>query len=294
MAEKDNMTQFILQKQAEGRAETTLDGYSYALKDWLQYLYRNKIAKATCGDIRDYFIYLRNRRYSVATIHDKWRILSVYYRWCARQGLCDNIMTGMAQPPREKRQARCFSDAEVQKIMTFIGQRDDFVGLRDMAVICLLLGTGLRRSELLSIVSIDGETLTVIGKGNKQRSVPVAPVLRERLRKYTEARASMAHTPYYIVNKDGGRLTKNGLRAIFTRLSHATGIGGRRFSSHTCRHYYATRCLANGMDIASLQRILGHADLATTALYLNWSDDTAKESNAKANPLNNFFGKFNV
>ena len=105
-------------------------------------------------------------------------------------------------------------------MLSYLERGEGFCSKRDLAVVCLLLGTGLRRAELLSIVRIDGDYLTVVGKGNKQRSVPIAPVLRERLKPYTEARAGIAHTPYYIVTRDGDRLTKNGNVIILT-LSEA-------------------------------------------------------------------------
>lgn len=292
MNERILMTNFMLQRQAAGLAETTLASYRFALKDYWQYLCRNGLSMATQETVRDYLIYLQSKRYSVATIRDKWRVLHAYYQYCETQGLRDNPLQGLQTPPRNKVHARTFSVAEVQSILSYYYGKDDFCSVRDHAIMCLLLGTGMRRSELLGITRIEGDFISVVGKGNKLRNIPVSASLRSSLKRYTEMRASVAHCPYYIVTKDGSRMTVGGLRSVFRRLSEGTGISGKRFSPHTFRHTYATESLKNGMDIASLQRVLGHSDIATTAIYLTWNDDAAKDANEKSNPLNSFFGKY--
>ena len=118
--------------------------------------------------------------------------------------------------------------------------------------------------------------------------MPISDALKTILKRYIAERDKIAICPYLIINRDGGKLTKNGLRAIFTRLSKNTGIAGKRFSAHTWRHTFATQMLQAGCDIVTLQQILGHSDISTTAIYLHWNNTTNYEINNKVNPLNKF------
>ena len=279
METKQMMEQFIRAKMAAGLAQATIDSYCFALRDYLQWKTRNPD-----GIMEDYFIFLRGKQYSPVTLRDKYAVLHAFYNFYG-------IKIKMKKPALPKQRARCFTDEEINKILYSYNDRSTFTKLRDYTIICILLATGMRRNELLNIQSIQGQSIVVRGKGNKERWVPISSALRRVLKEYLPARAKIAIDNNLIIGKSGKRLTKDGLRAVFTRLSKETGISGRRFSAHTFRHTYATQSLKNGMDIASLQRILGHEDLATTALYLNWDDKTAEEANEKYNPLKyfNFF-----
>lgn len=280
------ITIFIKQKMAEV-AQTTVDCYIYALKDYYQWLMRNNINNVDNNVINDYFIYLREKHYSTATIRDKHAVLHAFYNWCVKYGyVTENPVT--LKKPRVTGRARCFTELEIQKILSYYNTRDTFTKIRDYTIICILLATGIRRAELLNITDITNDYITVIGKGGKIRSVPVSTQLRQVLHTYVIERDKIAICPYLIVTNRGTRMTTNGLRAVFTRLSHGTGIAGKRFSPHTFRHTYATMFLKNGGDLTSLQHILGHADISTTAIYLHWTDDAAKQVNDRVNPLNLF------
>ena len=285
---KEYFTEFIKAKTADGLSNATIESYCYALKDYYQWLTKNSITEATSDDVADYMIYLRGRNYSASTLRDKWTVLYAYYNWCVKNNLRRENPVQTKKPPLPKEKARCFTDDEVAKILKYYSDRDSFTKLRDYTIVCILLSTGIRRAELLSITTVQGDFFILKGKGNKTRCVPISSSLRAVLKPYIQAREKVALCPYFIVSRNGTRLTRDGLRAVFTRLSRGTGITGRRFSPHSLRHYYATQSLKNGMDLATLQRILGHSDISTTALYLNWDDSTAQAVNERTNPLNMF------
>lgn len=286
------ITKFISYKTASQLAESTLDSYCYALRDFYQYCIRNNITMPTSTDIENYFIFLRGKRYSQATLRDKYAVLHAFFTYCVNNGLIDDFPLRIKKPFLPKEKARCFTDEEIAKIMAYFTDRSTFCKLRDFTIISILLGTGIRRSELLQITDITGDYLTVIGKGNKQRSVPLSRSLKTVLKDYIVERNKRAVCKYLIVTNRGTQMTKGGLRAVLIRLSQNTGIGGKRFSSHTFRHTYATSMLRAGADIATISRILGHSDISTTAIYLNWTDDTARQVNDRYNPLNKFFNFF--
>ena len=279
---------FITQKIADGLSKNTIDSYCFALKDYYQWLQRNKITTVKPDDVRDYFVYLRSKKYSIATLRDKFAVINAFYNYCVKFGYLTENPVKIKKPKLPKQQARVFTENEIYIILKYFNNIDTFIKLRDYTIISILLGTGIRRSELLDITDVNGDYIVVYGKGNKQRLVPISDALKTILKRYIAERDKIAICPYLIINRDGGKLTKNGLRAIFTRLSKNTGIAGKRFSAHTWRHTFATQMLQAGCDIVTLQQILGHSDISTTAIYLHWNNTTNYEINNKINPLNKF------
>ena len=285
---RELMKKFIQNRIAIGLASTTIDSYVYALRDFYQYLVRNKVDMVDSSIIESYFIYIRGK-YSQYTIRDKFAVLHAFFAYAtAEKYIAENPMK-MQKPKLPKERARCFTDEEIYKIMQYFSNIEGFVMLRDYMVICILLSTGLRRNELLDLESIYGNNFIVNGKGSKQRFVPISSSLDKVLRRYIIERNKIACTNKLIISREGKSLSVGGLRSIFKKISSHTGIGGKRFSSHTFRHYFATKSIQAGMDIASLQRILGHSDISTTSIYLNWNDEMVAEINNKTNPLNNFY-----
>ena len=148
-------------------------------------------------------------------------------------------------------------------------------GIRDKALIELLYATGLRVSELLSLrpgdVNLDGGYLTCIGKGDKQRLVPIGHAAADWVRRYLrEARPALLKTrktPWLFVNaKGGGRLSRVGFWKILKEYGTKAGVP-RSLSPHVLRHSFATHLLDRGADLRAIQMMLGHADLSTTQIY---------------------------
>jgi len=162
---------------------------------------------------------------------------------------------------------------------------------------CVLFGTGMRRSELLGLsvldVHFDENLITVLGKGNKERSIPMSAYLKRVLKKYLVLRESLCKeqvatfTPALIVNQKGDKLTVHGIDTVFRQLKENLQIPKGRLSPHTWRHTFAKSFLLNGGDVFSLQRILGHEDISTTQIYIEYTLSELKVQNDKFNPLDN-------
>lgn len=164
--------------------------------------------------------------------------------------------------------------ADVDRLL---GQPDTSTprGVRDKALIELLYATGLRVSELLSLrpgdVNLEGGYLTCIGKGDKQRLVPIGHTAADWVRRYLrEARPALLKTrktPWLFVNaKGGGRLSRVGFWKILKEYGRKAGVS-RTLSPHVLRHSFATHLLDRGADLRAIQMMLGHADLSTTQIY---------------------------
>jgi integrase/recombinase XerD len=151
--------------------------------------------------------------------------------------------------------------------------------LRDHALVELLYGAGLRVSEAVGLgrsgVDLEARLVQVVGKGGKERVVPIGRPAVEALRRYlSRGRPYLdaRHRPEVFLNARGGPLTRAGAFLILRRLAGAAGIDPQRVHPHLLRHSFATHLLEGGADLRSVQEMLGHADLSTTELYTHVSD----------------------
>jgi integrase/recombinase XerD len=165
------------------------------------------------------------------------------------------------------------------------------LGLRDRAMLEILYAAGLRVSELISLqthqVNLDGNYLTVMGKGSKVRAVPFGRKARESLQRYlTEARPKLSRgraSPHLFVTRSGKAMTRQGFWKALKHHALAAGIE-KRVTPHTLRHSFATHLLEGGADLRSVQSMLGHADISTTEIYTHLTRSHLKEAHRKYHP----------
>jgi integrase/recombinase XerD len=168
---------------------------------------------------------------------------------------------------------------------------NDPVGVRDRAVLELLYSCGLRVSELVGLdtdrVDLAGQQVRVIGKGNKERRVPMGDEARERLHRYRTGPRSewtaKRPTPAVFVSQRGSRLTRASVWRLVKRWSEAAGVT-ERVTPHTFRHSFATHLLEGGADLRVVQALLGHASISTTQLYTHLTGERVREVYARAHP----------
>jgi integrase/recombinase XerD len=149
----------------------------------------------------------------------------------------------------------------------------------------------LRVSEVVSLkvnqVNLEAGYLTVVGKGSKERAVPVGTYARERLLTYLqEARPKILarrQSPYLFVNRAGGRLSRQGFWRRLRLAVRRAGIAGK-VSPHTLRHAFATHLVERGADLRAVQMMLGHADISTTQIYTHVARDRLREVHRKFHP----------
>jgi len=214
-----------------------------------------------------------------SSLHAYHRVLRAFYRWCVSEGYSPDRGAGRLPSPREPvREARTFTTAEIEGMLRFASPRDRLI-------VEVLLGTGLRVSELSALEISDfrvdhpdGPYLDVrAGKGNKQRAVPLTAVLARKLRRYvTHDRPTTACPALFVTERSGfaredrQRLRVAAIQLLIRRLGQRAGIKPGRVSPHTFRHTFATRALSGGMDPLRLQRVLGHATLTMVSRYVHF------------------------
>ena len=202
----------------------------------------------------------------------------------------DNPAADVGLPRRARKLPRTLSPGEAERLVEAAAgttPRD----LRDRALVELLYGAGLRVSEAVGLekggVDLDERLVRSIGKGGKERIVPLGRSAADALRRYLSRGRPFLdrrHRPELFLNARGGPLTRAGAFLILRRLAEKAGLDPRRIHPHLLRHSFATHLLEGGADLRSVQEMLGHADLATTELYTHVTDRRRREAYYAAHP----------
>jgi integrase/recombinase XerD len=202
----------------------------------------------------------------------------------------DNPATELDLPRRPRTLPRALSPAETERLIDAANGVTPRA-LRDRALVELLYGAGLRISEALgttrSSVDLDGRLVRVLGKGSKERVVPLGRPAVEAVRRYLalgRPHLDRRHRPELFLNARGGGLTRAGAFLILRRIADRAGLEPGRVHPHLLRHSFATHLLEGGADLRSVQELLGHADLTTTERYTHVSDRRRRDMYFAAHP----------
>ena len=288
--DRDPELESFLALLAARRAPRTVDAYRrdlIALRRWLD----RPISEATLGDLETYTAKLRADGLSTATLARRTAAARTFFRHLQLIGAReDNPAAEVRLPRRTRKLPQTLSAGEAERLIeAAVGTTPR--SLRDRALVELLYGAGLRISEAVGLekngVDLDDRAVRVLGKGNKERVVPLGTKAADALLRYL-ARGrpylDRRHRPELFLNARGGALTRSGAFLILRRLAEAAGLEPGRVHPHLLRHSFATHLLEGGADLRSVQEMLGHADLSTTELYTHVSDRRRRDAYFAAHP----------
>jgi integrase/recombinase XerD len=287
---RDPEVESFLSVSAARLAPRTVEAYRRdltALAVWL----RHSPATATREDLERYLAELRAEGLAASTIARRLAAARAFFRHRVLIGAAaENPAADVALPRRARRLPRTLSPGEAERLVEAASgtkPRD----LRDRALVELLYGAGLRVSEAVGLerggVDLDERLVRSIGKGGKERIVPLGRSAAEALRRYLSRGRPFLdrrHRPELFLNAQGGALTRAGAFLILRRLADKAGLEPGRVHPHLLRHSFATHLLEGGADLRSVQEMLGHADLATTELYTHVTDRRRREAYFAAHP----------
>ena len=277
------------------RSPRTVRSYRTDLRDLSSCLERllgraPAVGEVDAGLVRAWVADMHARGLSPATIGRRLSAARAFWRWLGERGLA------RATPPAEvrnpKRGERLPERLDVEDVAAILAAPDPGTpaGLRDRALLELLYGAGLRVAELVGLdledIDLARRTVRVLGKGRKERIVPfgrpAAAALRAWLAASTGLRERTREEALFL-NLRGGRLSDRSVRRILDRAVTRAALA-RRVHPHVLRHSFATHLLESGMDLRSIQELLGHARLATTQRYTKLSLDRILEVYDRAHP----------
>ena len=258
----------------DGLSERTVDSYSRDLMQFAAFLGErgHVLPDATAEDVRTY---LAGGEWRPSTRARKAAAIRSFYRRRVILGLAVADPTrALASPRLESTLPRVLSVEEIERLLA--RPKATPGGLRDRALLETLYGAGLRASEALGLrlqdVDLEVGFVRTIGKGDKERIVPLGRMAMEAIRAYNErgrpflGGAGTLKAPELFLNNRGRRLSRQGLHAIIKRYAREAGLADD-VSAHTLRHSFATHLLEGGADLRAVQEMLGHADLSTTQIY---------------------------
>jgi integrase/recombinase XerD len=254
-----------------GYASNTLEAYERDILEFLQY-HENRQVKLYQISRREVSLYLgalRAKNNATTSILRKISSVKGFYEWLQEKGtLRDNPLSLLELPKRRKILPKVLSVSEVTRLLTC----DQLCG-QDKVIVELLYACGLRVSELATLpvkaVDLDGGYIRVLGKGGKERLIPLGAVSVVVVQKYLAETGLKGDDPLLVRFEGKGSLFKVALnrREIWQRVRDMKHIIGREVSPHTFRHSFATHLLENGADLRVVQELLGHSDISTTQIY---------------------------
>ncbi len=264
----------------QGLAANTLEAYGRDLMQFLHFLEQRNChpLRVALDTLSDYLFALQNLELASATVARKGAALKSFYRFLSREELVgDNPGRLLELPSAGRVLPRVLNPEEIELLLEAPGDADP-AACRDRAMLELLYACGLRVSEL---VGLDGQRLNLeagflrcLGKGQRERVLPVGGPAQEALQRYLgQARSQLAakrHQEALFLNRRGTRITRQAVWQAVKKYSLQAGLS-REVSPHTFRHSFATHLLDNGADLRVVQELLGHADIATTQIYTHVS-----------------------
>jgi integrase/recombinase XerD len=271
-------------------APRTVEAYRRDLDDLARWLGRPP-SSATREELERYLAELRAAGLASSTIARRLAAVRSLFRHQLLIGAREDNPAAEINPPRRPRRLpRTLSPGEAERLVEAANGTSPRA-LRDQALVELLYGAGLRVSEAVGLerggVDLEERFVRTVGKGDKERIVPIGRSAAEALRRYLargRPHLDRRHIAQLFLNAQGGPLTRAGAFLILRRLAEKAGLEAGRVHPHLLRHSFATHLLEGGADLRSVQEMLGHADLATTELYTHVTDRRRRESYFAAHP----------
>lgn len=269
---KELMDMFIRAKNTEGRSARTIKRYKYVMGRLVSYA-KVPAGKITIGNIRAYFEFEKNRGISERTLEGYRNVFSSVFGWLHKEELIKkNPCANLAPVKCQKKVMYPFSQTDIELL------KESCDNIRDKAIVCFLLATGARISEVCALnrddINFQAMECKVVGKGNKERTVYIDTVAAMVLRRYFEQRKD--NSPALFAGHGTERMTPQGIRVMLKRLEVKSGVSN--VHPHRFRRTLATKLINHGMPIQNVKTILGHDKIDTTMQYVYIEQSNVKES----------------
>jgi integrase/recombinase XerC len=270
----------------------TLRAYRQALEHFCSFKPNLTWQEATADDFRGYLLELMKHETSRATIRLRFAALRSFFNYLVeQQHLSSNVLKQVSLPKLEKSLPHFLTLPQVTELLETptknkkTKQAPAWMGARDTAILELFYSSGLRLSELVGLdlddLDVIEETVRVLGKGSRERIVPVGRLALEAIARYRQL-AKISSGPLFL-NKSRHRLSPTAIWQMLKKYLRDAGLPAT-LSPHALRHSFATHLLDRGADLRSVQSLLGHASLTTTQIYTHVTTERLKQAYHEAHP----------
>ncbi|MDM5199593.1 site-specific tyrosine recombinase XerD [Fictibacillus enclensis] len=293
---KDHVQDFIHYLIVErGLSKNTVDSYRRDLEQYALYMEKveriDAIGKIQRANIVGYLLHLKENGKAATTIARNIASIRSFHQYLLREKISDaDPSVHIETPKTERKLPKVLSLKEVEALLDVSDSYHPF-GMRDKAMLELLYATGIRVTELVSLdqsdVHLSMGFLRCLGKGNKERIIPLGKMAASAIQVYLESgRPALQKGKSgnaLFLNHHGNRLSRQGFWKILKHLAQKANIE-KELTPHTLRHSFATHLLENGADLRAVQEMLGHADISTTQIYTHVSKTRLKDIYAAYHP----------
>ena len=289
----DAISDFLMDSAAKGNSAYTLTYYECILNRFANFTGDIEVSAITVSLCKQYYFFLSDDGLTSGSVQTYIRGLRAFLHWLYENEIVNtNICHKFKLPKAYRKEMNILTDEEISKL--YLSFDSDFCGIRNLCMCSLMLDSGLRLLEVLtlenSLLHLDDGYCIVNGKCQKQRTVPIGKTSAGLLRTYLEfVSAENIYSPYVFTTIDGEPLTRNTVKNIFRKLKKSSGIS--RLHPHLLRHTFATKYLENGGNIYALQSILGHTSLEMVKRYLHLSQSRVYADFEQFSPLDNLNDK---
>lgn len=271
-------------KQKEEK--TTVSSYIEDIYKYLEYMENNKIKTALdieYQNITNYLKYLDNNNYKTSSIIRKIVSIKLFHKYLSEEYKIKDASSKIINPRLRRKLPNILTIEEVDNLLDIkLNTPFDY---RNKAMLELMYSSGLRVSELVDLklnnIDLDNGYVRCLGKGKKERIIPIGEIAIEYLKKYiNEYRNSMKkgyYTENVFLNNHGKNITRQGFFLIIKNIAKEKNID-KNITPHMLRHSFATHLLNNGANLRTIQEMLGHSSITTTQIYTNVSNDIIKEN----------------
>lgn len=293
--DKTDIQPFLHYLQFEKRySQHTIRSYHDDLLQFCHYLGTQygemTVSEISSASIRSWLASLKDHELTGKSINRKISSLKSFFKYSIRNGdLQKTPMTNISSPKIPKRLPGYVEEKDIGQLLKEIDFGPGWKGATDKLIVNIFYQTGIRLSELINLnenhINVSSGSVKVLGKGNKERIIPVSPHLLADIIQYLADKRNVkdADQKYLLVNEKGKKLYgKYVYLAVRKYLSQVTTIDKK--SPHILRHTFATHLTNNGADLNSIKELLGHASLAATQIYTHNSIEKLKEAHRKAHP----------
>ncbi|MDQ0999782.1 integrase/recombinase XerD [Neobacillus niacini] len=290
---------FLDDRKFKNTTETNIKNYEMILAKFIEYCIESQVVNVediSYSHVRQYLMKCQEKGDKASTINTKLMRIRAFLNYMVECEVIKNNPAHKVKMQKDDVKIDVFTDEQIRQMLNFyrrIKQREKtYVAYRDYMVIVLILGTGIRRGEIINLqwsdVDFVNKSISVFGKTRRKETIPITDKLAKELAGYQTFCKQYWGTmsDYVFVKRDNKQLTENALMLVFQYLQKKMNFKDVRVSAHTFRHTFCHRLAMSGMSAFAIQKLMRHQNITVTMKYVAMWGNELREQNDKFNPLN--------
>jgi len=290
---------FLDDRRFKNTTKTNIKNYEMLLGKFVDYCIENQVVNVediTYSHVRQYLLNCQEKGDKASTVNTKLLRIRAFLNYMVESEVIKTNPAKKVIKQKDDVKIEVFSDEQIKQMLNFyrrIKRREkSYVAYRDYMIIITILGTGIRRGEIINLqwsnIDFVNKTISVFGKTRRQETIPITEKLANELAGYQTFCKQYwgSLSDYVFVKRDNTQMTDNSLMLVFKYLGQKMNFKDVRVSAHTFRHTFCHRLAMSGMSSFAIQKLMRHSSISTTMFYVAMWGNELREQNDKYNPLN--------